>query len=47
VYKGYIDDGTTPVAIKRMKSSSKQGTHEFHTEIVMLSQHMIIRMAMR
>jgi len=38
VYKGYIDDGTTPVAIKRLKSSSKQGAHEFHTEIAMLSQ---------
>jgi serine/threonine protein kinase len=38
VYKGYIDDGTTLVAIKRLKSSSKQGAHEFHTEIAMLSQ---------
>jgi hypothetical protein len=38
VYKGYIDDGSTPVAIKRLKSSSKQGAHEFHTEIAMLSQ---------
>jgi serine/threonine protein kinase len=38
VYKGYIDDGTTPVAIKRLKSGSKQGAHEFHTEIAMLSQ---------
>jgi serine/threonine protein kinase len=38
VYKGFIDDGTTPVAIKRLKSSSKQGAHEFYTEIEMLSQ---------
>ncbi|XP_062152494.1 receptor-like protein kinase FERONIA [Alnus glutinosa] len=38
VYKGYIYDGTTPVAIKRLKSGSKQGAHEFHTEIAMLSQ---------
>jgi serine/threonine protein kinase len=38
VYKGYIDDGTTPVAIKRLKSRSQQGAHEFHTEIAMLSQ---------
>ena len=38
VYKGYIDDGTTPVAIKRLTSGSKQGAHEFQTEIEMLSQ---------
>jgi len=38
VYKRYIDDGTTPVAIKRLKSRSQQGAHEFHTEIAMLSQ---------
>jgi serine/threonine protein kinase len=38
VYKGYIDDGTILVAIKRLKSSSQQGAHEFHTEIAMLSQ---------
>ncbi|XP_059450748.1 LOW QUALITY PROTEIN: receptor-like protein kinase FERONIA [Corylus avellana] len=38
VYKGYIDDGTISVAIKRLKSSSQQGAHEFRTEIVMLSQ---------
>ncbi|KAI9112918.1 hypothetical protein K1719_016032 [Acacia pycnantha] len=38
VYKGYIDDGTTPVAIKRLKPDSQQGAHEFQTEIEMLSQ---------
>ncbi|KAJ8751746.1 hypothetical protein K2173_025926 [Erythroxylum novogranatense] len=37
VYKGYIDDGLTPVAIKRLHSSSKQGLREFKTEINMLS----------
>uniref|UniRef100_A0A2K1X5R5 Protein kinase domain-containing protein n=1 Tax=Populus trichocarpa TaxID=3694 RepID=A0A2K1X5R5_POPTR len=35
VYKGYIEYGT--VAIKRLDSSSKQGTREFRTEIQMLS----------
>ncbi|KAE8649333.1 receptor-like protein kinase FERONIA [Cucumis sativus] len=38
VYKGYIDDGGTQVAIKRLKQGSKQGAHEFKTEIEMLSQ---------
>ncbi|XP_054820838.1 receptor-like protein kinase FERONIA isoform X2 [Prosopis cineraria] len=38
VYKGYIDDGTVPVAIKRLKQGSQQGFHEFQTEIEMLSQ---------
>ncbi|XP_024977853.1 receptor-like protein kinase FERONIA [Cynara cardunculus var. scolymus] len=38
VYKGYIDNGTTTVAIKRLNSSSKQGFHEFQTEIRMLSK---------
>jgi hypothetical protein len=38
VYKGYIDDRTTPVAIKCLTSGSKQGAHEFRTEIKMLSQ---------
>ncbi|KAH8483637.1 hypothetical protein H0E87_028155 [Populus deltoides] len=33
VYKGYIEYGT--VAIKRLDSSSKQGTREFRTEIEM------------
>ncbi|PON39472.1 Mitogen-activated protein kinase kinase kinase [Trema orientale] len=37
VYKGYIDNGTTPVAIKRLKAESSQGIHEFKTEIEMLS----------
>eukprot|EP00258_Populus_trichocarpa_P028485 XP_024444504.1 receptor-like protein kinase FERONIA [Populus trichocarpa] len=35
VYKGYIEYGA--VAIKRLDSSSKQGTREFQTEIEMLS----------
>ncbi|PON39467.1 Mitogen-activated protein kinase kinase kinase [Trema orientale] len=37
VYKGYIDSGTTPVAIKRLKAESSQGVREFRTEIEMLS----------
>ncbi|KAL6143621.1 hypothetical protein ACLB2K_054316 [Fragaria x ananassa] len=36
VYKGCINSGVTPVAIKRLKSS--QGVHEFETEIEMLSK---------
>ncbi|KAK7266588.1 hypothetical protein RIF29_19237 [Crotalaria pallida] len=38
VYKGYINDGQTPVAIKRLKQGSQQGAHEFMNEIHMLSQ---------
>ncbi|OMO72628.1 hypothetical protein COLO4_27540 [Corchorus olitorius] len=38
VYKGFINDGSTIVAIKRLNPSSKQGVHEFKTEIEMLSQ---------
>ncbi|KAB2619779.1 receptor-like protein kinase FERONIA [Pyrus ussuriensis x Pyrus communis] len=38
VYKGYIDDGATPVAIKRLKPESSQGANEFKTEIELLSQ---------
>ncbi|GKV16995.1 hypothetical protein SLEP1_g27555 [Rubroshorea leprosula] len=38
VYKGIIDGGTTVVAIKRLNPSSRQGAHEFHTEITMLSK---------
>ncbi|PON39464.1 Mitogen-activated protein kinase kinase kinase [Parasponia andersonii] len=37
VYKGYIDNGTNPVAIKRLKPESSQGANEFKTEIEMLS----------
>ncbi|XP_034210368.1 receptor-like protein kinase FERONIA [Prunus dulcis] len=38
VYKGCIDDGATLAAIKRLKSESSQGAHEFKTEIELLSQ---------
>ncbi|KAF2313688.1 hypothetical protein GH714_012743 [Hevea brasiliensis] len=38
VYKGYIESGSIPVAIKRLALSSKQGIREFHTEIEMLSK---------
>ncbi|PIN27188.1 Serine/threonine protein kinase [Handroanthus impetiginosus] len=38
VYKGFIDDGATTVAIKRLNSSSNQGIREFLTEIEMLSK---------
>ncbi|KAI8534149.1 hypothetical protein RHMOL_Rhmol10G0066600 [Rhododendron molle] len=37
VYKGFIDDGTTIFALKRLKSKSNQGADEFRTEIEMLS----------
>ncbi|XP_061359966.1 receptor-like protein kinase FERONIA [Gastrolobium bilobum] len=37
VYKGYID-GSTPVAVKRLKQGSQQGFNEFRNEIEMLSQ---------
>ncbi|KAG2715477.1 hypothetical protein I3760_03G079600 [Carya illinoinensis] len=38
VYKGFIDDGTMIVAIKRLNPESKQGPEEFWKEIEMLSQ---------
>uniref|UniRef100_A0A5B7BWN9 Putative receptor-like protein kinase FERONIA n=1 Tax=Davidia involucrata TaxID=16924 RepID=A0A5B7BWN9_DAVIN len=38
VYKGYIDNATVTVAIKRLNPSSNQGAREFHTEIGMLSK---------
>ncbi|XP_027073338.1 receptor-like protein kinase FERONIA [Coffea arabica] len=38
VYKGSIDGGATTVAIKRLKSESRQGEKEFWTEIKMLSR---------
>ncbi|CAA3012348.1 receptor kinase FERONIA [Olea europaea subsp. europaea] len=37
VYKGYIDNGATTVAIKRLNPSSNQGAREFKTEIQILS----------
>ncbi|KAG2715478.1 hypothetical protein I3760_03G079700 [Carya illinoinensis] len=38
VYKGFIDDGTMVVAIKRLNPESRQGPKEFWKEIEMLSQ---------
>ncbi|XP_040947707.1 receptor-like protein kinase FERONIA isoform X2 [Gossypium hirsutum] len=38
VYKGFLDNGETIVAIKRLNPESKQGAREFKTEIEMLSQ---------
>ncbi|KAG4922754.1 hypothetical protein JHK87_051457 [Glycine soja] len=38
VYKGHIDNGSTTVAIKRLKQGSRQGIREFKNEIEMLSQ---------
>ncbi|KAG2718455.1 hypothetical protein I3760_03G221200 [Carya illinoinensis] len=38
VYKGYIDGGSTVVAIKRLNPLSKQGTRGFWTKIHMLSK---------
>ncbi|KAK6129125.1 hypothetical protein DH2020_037129 [Rehmannia glutinosa] len=38
VYKGLIDRGQTTVAVKRLKSNSMQGAHEFLMEIETLSE---------
>ncbi|XVF81715.1 hypothetical protein PTKIN_Ptkin15bG0177800 [Pterospermum kingtungense] len=38
VYKGCIDGGSTTVAIKRLDTSSRQGTREFQTELELLSK---------
>ncbi|GFY82562.1 DNA repair-recombination protein [Actinidia rufa] len=38
VYKGFIDNGTITVAIKRLKDESKQGAKEFWTKVKMLSK---------
>ncbi|GFP79780.1 putative receptor-like protein kinase at5g39000 [Phtheirospermum japonicum] len=38
VYKGIIDRGQTTVAVKRLKSNSMQGVHEFLMEIETLSE---------
>ncbi|KAF5961448.1 hypothetical protein HYC85_002657 [Camellia sinensis] len=38
VYKGYIDNDTSIIAIKRLQPSSSQGAREFRTEIEMLSK---------
>ncbi|THG21551.1 hypothetical protein TEA_010920 [Camellia sinensis var. sinensis] len=38
VYKGFIDNGATTVAIKRLKADSNQGAEEFWNEVNMLSK---------
>ncbi|KAL9155540.1 hypothetical protein ABFS82_09G009400 [Erythranthe guttata] len=38
VYKGLIDNSQVTVAVKRQKSNSKQGAHEFLTEIETLTE---------
>ncbi|XP_028105273.1 receptor-like protein kinase FERONIA, partial [Camellia sinensis] len=38
VYKGFIDNGTTIVAIKQLDTESQQGVKEFWTEVKMLSK---------
>ncbi|XP_028051335.1 probable LRR receptor-like serine/threonine-protein kinase At5g65240 isoform X2 [Camellia sinensis] len=38
VYKGFIDNGATAVAIKRLKAESNQGAQEFWNEVKMLSK---------
>ncbi|GLU01724.1 hypothetical protein SLE2022_190130 [Rubroshorea leprosula] len=38
VYRGIMKGGTTIAAIKRLNPSSRQGAHEFHTEIALLSK---------
>ncbi|KAL3624067.1 hypothetical protein CASFOL_032883 [Castilleja foliolosa] len=38
VYQGLIDKGQTTVAVKRLKSNSRQGSSEFLTEIETLSE---------
>ncbi|PIN27182.1 Serine/threonine protein kinase [Handroanthus impetiginosus] len=38
VYRGFIDNGASTVAIKRLNPSSNQGAREFLTEIEMLSK---------
>ncbi|KAJ0100560.1 hypothetical protein Patl1_21679 [Pistacia atlantica] len=38
VYMGYINDGSTPVAIKRLNLGSQQGALEFNAEIDLLSR---------
>ncbi|KAL0383855.1 UNVERIFIED_CONTAM: putative receptor-like protein kinase [Sesamum radiatum] len=38
VYKGLVDKGKQTVAIKRLKSNSRQGKREFWTEIEILSE---------
>ncbi|WMV17318.1 hypothetical protein MTR67_010703 [Solanum verrucosum] len=43
VYKGYLDNGTTTVAMKRSNPSSKQGIREFQTKIEMLSSKLRYR----
>ncbi|KAI8566822.1 hypothetical protein RHMOL_Rhmol02G0072100 [Rhododendron molle] len=38
VYQGYINNGATVVAIKRLNAESQQGAREFWTELEMLSE---------
>ncbi|KAI8566851.1 hypothetical protein RHMOL_Rhmol02G0074200 [Rhododendron molle] len=38
VYRGFIDNGATTVAIKRLNAESNQGAEEFWTEVKLLSK---------
>ncbi|XVF60706.1 hypothetical protein PTKIN_Ptkin08bG0070100 [Pterospermum kingtungense] len=46
VHKGFLDEGETIVAIKRLNPESRQGAREFKTEIEMLSELRHIHMSL-